>query len=460
MEISYGGGNKMSRRKIILFTCEKYHAIVPIFVHFWFKNLPNNPYELVIVTGTGKIDIDKHPQITIVYQGEDRGYASNAITYLSSIQDREVLLLQEDFILHSARPEMIERAFELCTREDIGCVRLGGVPGPDWQFTEPGGEGFGEIDKANADWVFSMQAAVWKKDVFLSLIEWGNSPWQSEHKGTDKARKRPERFLCSEARVLDYEQYCTLGENIETEVKWVEEHWDDPIAGDSPLTSDTVTAHLMIRNEEYWIGFVLENLTKRLRNILVFDTGSTDKTIEIVKSFPVTLVEKGPLSPMELMKCRNEMLEMTQTPWAWQIDGDELYPDKSIKTLLKQNMPAGKKVGFTQLLDVGWDGENFRAYLPFARVAILAREVRFEDTAHGHGYPFEMPDLFFDTSLYHYFPDSVNGFHLHHLLRSSRDEDVYLRVEKRHQFSMMDREIPLGEILKIKKPRRENPYFK
>jgi len=454
------GQGEVNQLKVILFTCDKYAHIVPIFYHFWKKNWSTCPYQLVIVTGDKKIEIPKDPQVEIVYQGEDKGYASNAITYLASIPDELCLLMQEDFILHLVRPEMVLKAEELCSRPDIGCVRLGGVPGPDWQFTEPGGEGFGEIDKANADWVFSMQAAVWTKDVFLSLIEWGNSPWQSEHKGTDKARKRPERFLCSEARVLDYEQYCTLGENIETEVKWVEEHWDDPIAGDSPLTSDTVTAHLMIRNEEYWIGFVLENLTKRLRNILVFDTGSTDKTIEIVKSFPVTLVEKGPLSPMELMKCRNEMLEMTQTPWAWQIDGDELYPDKSIKTLLKQNMPAGKKVGFTQLLDVGWDGENFRAYLPFARVAILAREARFEDTAHGHGYPFEMPSLFFDKSLYHYFPDSVSGFHLHHLLRSSRDEDVYLRVEKRHQFSMMDREIPLGEILKIKKPRRENPYFK
>ncbi len=451
----------MQRRKVVMFTCAKYHRCIPIFVHFWFQNLPGNPYELVIVTGAEKIDIPEHPQITIVYQGKDRGYASNAISYLSSIEDREVLLLQEDFILHSARPKMIEKAFELCAREDIGCVRLGGVPGPDWQFNEPGGEGFGEIAKSEADWVFSMQAAVWTKDVFLSLITWGDSPWQAEHKGTDKARKLSSRFLASEARVLDYEQYCTLGEDIETEVQWVKEHWDDSTASASLITSDTITALLMVRDEEYWLGHTLDILTKHLSNIFVYDTGSTDKTIEIVKSFPtVTLVEKGPLNPMQLMQCRNEMMEQTKTPWVFQVDGDEFYPEKSIKALLKCKMPAGKKVGFTHLLDVGWDGDNFRAYLPFARVAILAKEARFEDTVANHGYPFEIPDLFRSESLYHYFPDSVNGYHLHHLLRSSRDEDVYLRVEKRHRFSMMNKEIPLGSIIKLEKPRWENPYFK
>ena len=448
--------------KIIMFTCHAYHYVIPIFYHFWKQRWPDCPYQLVVVTGRTKIDLPNDSQVEIIYQGDDLGYASNAITYLSSIPDKVVLLLQEDFILHGVRSDMVPKAKALCEREDIGCVRLGGVPGPDWAFEEPGGEGFGEIAKAEADWVFSMQAAVWEKDVFLSLIQWGDSPWQAEHKGTDKARKIPSRFLASEARVLDYEQYCTLGEDIETEVQWVEEHWDDSTASASLITSDTVTAHLMVRDEEYWLGHILEVLTKHLSNIFVYDTGSTDKTIEIVKSFPtVTLVEKGPLNPMQLMQCRNEMMEQTKTPWAFQVDGDEFYPEKSIKALLKCKMPAGKKVGFTHLLDVGWDGDNFRAYLPFARVAILAKEARFEDTVANHGYPFEIPTLFLNEAFYHYFPDKVSGFHLHHLLRSSRDEDVYLRVEKRHRFSMMDKKIPLGKIIKLPfQEKWSNPYFR
>ncbi len=449
--------------KAVVFTCDKYAHIVPIFYHFWRKNWPTCPYQLVIVTGEKTIDIPEDPKVTIVYQGEDRGYASNVITYLSSIPDKLVLLMQEDFILHSTRPDMVLRAVELCERPDIGCVRLGGVPGPDWTFDEPGGEGFGEIDKANADWVFSMQAAVWGTDVYLGLLNWGDTPWEAEHGGTPRARQTPERFLCSEERVLDYEQYCTLGNDIESEVKWVKEHWNDLPPGPSPLTSETVTAHLMIRDEEYWIGYILSTLTRHLSNVFVFDTGSTDSTLSIVKSFPnVTLVEKGELNPKELCECRNEMMAMTQTPWVLQVDGDEFYPAKAVRALLKCEMPIGKKVGFTRFLDVGYDGENFREYSPFSRVAILAQEARFYDNVAGRGYPWEMPDSFFDKSLYHYFPDEITGFHLHHLARSSRDQDVYLREDKKDQFSMQDRVVELGEILKIPfgKIRWANPYLR
>ena len=448
--------------KIVVFTCSAYHYVVPIFYHFWKQNWPDCPYDLVIVTSKRKLVIPEDPKVSIAYQGEDRGYASNVISYLSNIPDKLVLLMQEDFILHSTDSEIVLKAVELCERPDIGCVRLGGVPGPDWQFNEPDGEGFGEIDKANADWVFSMQAAVWKTDVYLGLLNWGDSPWEAEHGGTSRARRTPERFLCSEENALVYGQYCTLGKDIPSEVAWVKEHWDDFPPEPSPLTSETVTAHLMVRDEEYWIGYILANLTKYLSNVFVFDTGSTDKTIEIIKSFPnVTLVEKGELNPKELCECRNEMMEMTQTPWVWQVDGDEFYPAKAVRALLKCSMPASKKVGFMRFLDVGWDGENFREYSPFSRVAILAQEARFYDNVANFGYPFETPNLFHDKSLFHYFPDPITGYHLHHLERSSKDAEVYLREDKRHQFSMLDKEIPLGSVLKIPfgRIRWENPYL-
>ncbi len=51
------------------------------------------------------------------------------------------------------------------------------------------------------------------------------------------------------------------------------------------------------RNEERWIGETLERLKKQTYQnfeIIVVDSGSTDKTLEIVKEFDVTLVEIKP----------------------------------------------------------------------------------------------------------------------------------------------------------------------
>lgn len=454
--------------KIIIFTCDKYARYVPIFYHFWKKNWPDCPYPLVIVAGKKKINLPEDPQVSIIYQGEDHGYASNAIQFLSNLPDELCLLMQEDFIIHSVQTVLVLRAERLCTRPDIGCVRLITLPGPDLPFDEPDGQGFGEIDKPNAIWVFSMQAAVWKRKLFMSLLREGDTPWQAEHAGTARAQRRPERFLCSEERVLDYEQYCTLGQDIASAVLWVREHWDDPprepsVKAPPRLTQEVVTVHMMVQNEEFWIGYILNALTKYMPNILIFDTGSTDSTIDIIRGFshPV-LVEKGKLNPQELCECRNEMMEMTETPWVLQVDGDEFYPLSSIVALVGRAMPTGKKLGFTRFLDVDWDGKNFRAYPPFNRAAVLAQEARYSDTIAGHGYPFEAPDLFQDNRLFHYLGDDVLGYHLHHLARSSQDAEVYLRKQKQHQFSMRDKDIALGEVLEIPfgELRWPNPYLR
>lgn len=453
--------------KIIIFTCDKYAYLLPIFYHFWKKNWPDCPYPLVIVTGEQKINLPEDPMVSVVYQGEDHGYASNVIHFLSSLPDELCLLLQDDFIIHSMRSQLVPQAERLCRRPDIGCVRLKPDPGPDLPFDEPDGEGFGEIDKPNAIWVFSMQSAIWKRKLYIELLREGDTPWQAEHAGTARAQRRPERFLASERRVIDYEQYCTLGQDIASEVLWVREHWDDPprnplVSPPLRLTWNDITVHMMIQNEEFWIGHILTVLQKYMHHILVFDTGSTDSTVQIAKQFSyVTLVEKGKLDPQELIACRNEMMEMTETPWVLHVDGDEFYPELSIATLLTSEMPVGKKLGLVHFLDVGWDGKNFRAYPRFNRAAILAQEARYSDDEFGRGYPFETPDLFQNNELFHYLGDRVLGYHLHHLSRSSRDQDVYLRNQKRHQFSMQDKDYPLGEILKIPfgESKWPNPYL-
>lgn len=232
------------------------------------------------------------------------------------------------------------------------------------------------------------------------------------------------------------------------------------------MNPNDVTIHIMERSEEFWIGYSLQALTRFFPHVFVYDTGSMDGTIGIVKSFPsVTLVEKGELDRFQLGECRNEMMRNTKTPWVWQIDGDEYYPASSLAAMLKYDMPEGKRLGFTLFWEVNWDGKNFRAIarkekqhlspVKFSRAAVLWHEARYSG-----GYPFENPDVFDHSELFHYFPDEVVGYHLHHLLRSNRDDEVYLRTRKRNQFCMMEREVDLGEVLEIPfEGEWENPYI-
>ena len=51
----------------------------------------------------------------------------------------------------------------------------------------------------------------------------------------------------------------------------------------------TVTAALIVRDEEQVIGDCLASLAGRVDQIVVIDTGSRDRTMEIVRRFPAEL---------------------------------------------------------------------------------------------------------------------------------------------------------------------------
>ena len=211
--------------KIIIFTCDKYAYCIPVFNHYWKKNWPDCPYPLIVVTGEQKIDLPDDPNVSVIYQGPDRGYASNAKQFLSGFPDELCLLMLDDFIIRSAVTPMVQKAEQLCGRSDVGCVRLNqlGIP-PNLPFDEPG---FGEFSKA-MPYLLSLQAAIWKTCLFVDLLKDGESAWQTELDGTPRARLHPERFLCVDNTAIDYIGYCTKGVDWSVAVQWAKDHWDDP----------------------------------------------------------------------------------------------------------------------------------------------------------------------------------------------------------------------------------------
>ncbi len=77
-----------------------------------------------------------------------------------------------------------------------------------------------------------------------------------------------------------------------------------------------ITVHMMVRNEEVFIQQAIESVLPLAFEVLVFDTGSTDSTIEKVKgigSKKIKIFEKGPQNSEDLIALRNEMIGMTRT---------------------------------------------------------------------------------------------------------------------------------------------------
>ncbi len=104
-----------------------------------------------------------------------------------------------------------------------------------------------------------------------------------------------------------------------------------------------VTVHCIIKNEDQWIWYALMSVVPYVEKILIFDTGSIDNTIHIIKSInspKITLEKKGSVNRQQLVALRQEQLDRTNTPWFMLLDGDEIWPQQNLEKLLRAASPA------------------------------------------------------------------------------------------------------------------------
>jgi glycosyltransferase involved in cell wall biosynthesis len=109
----------------------------------------------------------------------------------------------------------------------------------------------------------------------------------------------------------------------------------------------TIWVNCLVRNEEKWIWFALMSVINHVDKILVWDTGSTDKTIEIVKSIKnpkIEFKEYGSVTKETYPQARQAMLKATKADWLFILDGDEIWTDKGIKQVCDEIQEIGDEI--------------------------------------------------------------------------------------------------------------------
>lgn len=103
----------------------------------------------------------------------------------------------------------------------------------------------------------------------------------------------------------------------------------------------TLSVCLISKNEEKNISRCLSSITTIADEIILVDTGSTDKTIEIAKSFNITVIETS--WENDFSKARNLALNNATMDYIMYIDCDEEL-DKSSAPLLKESLGKNKNI--------------------------------------------------------------------------------------------------------------------
>src|SRR3989338_7015752 len=110
-----------------------------------------------------------------------------------------------------------------------------------------------------------------------------------------------------------------------------------------------IFANTIVNNEENFIWFAIMSVVDYVDKILVWDTGSTDKTVELVKGIRETKGDKvefrevGVVDKHEFTKMRQMMLDESKCDWILILDGDEVWWEDSIKKVVKEIKTKGSE---------------------------------------------------------------------------------------------------------------------
>lgn len=189
-----------------------------------------------------------------------------------------------------------------------------------------------------------------------------------------------------------------------------------------------ITVHCLVRNEEYFVRPALASVLPIARRVLVYDTGSSDATLEqiaAIGSDKIELVRRSDASPSRLTEYRNEMIERTTTPWFWIVDGDEIYPAPALGRLAEEMARVPETIHrivvsrrhFVHSLNFVTPYDGLGRIYRTSRIRIVKDYPR--QTAALKDDP-SAPFSRFSMA----FPRDIFFFHSSHLPRSSKDADL------------------------------------
>lgn len=111
-----------------------------------------------------------------------------------------------------------------------------------------------------------------------------------------------------------------------------------------------IWVNTIVNNEENFIWFAIMSVVDYVDKILVWDTGSDDKTVEIIKEVikgkggKVEFKGVGKVDKNEFSRMRQRMLEESHCDWILILDGDEIWWEQSIKKLKKIIDETGERI--------------------------------------------------------------------------------------------------------------------
>ena len=127
----------------------------------------------------------------------------------------------------------------------------------------------------------------------------------------------------------------------------------------------TVWAHTLVKNEERWLWYSVTSVVPYVDKVLLWDTGSTDGSLEIekelLKRYPnkIILKSRPQKTADEFTEVRQEMLDATNSDWILMLDADEVWYQDSIKKVIELINSEGNSLESIVVPTINMVGDMF-----------------------------------------------------------------------------------------------------
>lgn len=169
--------------KVIVATCDEYRWIIPVFMYFYRKYWPDNPYRTNIVTEKEHIDG------RVFYTG-GVAWSDGILNYLERNKEDKFLLILEDLLIRSPMDDRMVRKAEQICEGDIGTVRLNNAPYKYFIQHAHRNTIKGFMDyPLSGRFVMGLQPAIFQKRYLLDALSRNEDAWQIEQRGAKRLRE-------------------------------------------------------------------------------------------------------------------------------------------------------------------------------------------------------------------------------------------------------------------------------
>lgn len=178
---------------VLVSSCDKYAQLWPGFFKLLDRHVSNKRNLPIYFISNTKSP--NHGGVKVIHIKNEQSWSDNIITALEQIKTPYVLFLLEDYYLTHFDYGRINQIINAMDAHNIVYAQ---IAQPDRDLNK--GEPFKPISGAfykNPDEPFraSLQACIFRTEVFIKLLKSGESPWDFEKKGSERNRAYPSGFI-------------------------------------------------------------------------------------------------------------------------------------------------------------------------------------------------------------------------------------------------------------------------